>query len=170
MKYIGNIGPKIDVNLFYLDLDTKKISEEIIQQKLPRKVQDPLSTYFEDYPFEPLPNSETEKLFKTIKNQFKEYNVEMWVHMHHPLESTTIHHHGMDGLSFAFYAKVPQNSGIFVVMPAGNGGPSIPIPPIEGSLILFPSWVQHMVTKNLSKELRICISGNLHKKQNDFNC
>ena len=37
---------------------------------------------------------------------------------------------------------------------------SISIPPEDGILMLFPSWIKHKVNKNLSKDLRISISGN----------
>lgn len=167
MKYIGNIGPKFDINLFHLDFDNAKISKEILSETSPRLNNNPLNSNYEDTHLSPLPGSETEKVIHSIQSQFRDsYILEnYWSHIHKPLESTNTHSHLGSDLSFAYYVKVPKNSGMFVIDfgPLING-PRIPIPPIEGSLIIFPSWMPHLVTKNLSNDTRISISGNLKQK------
>tara|TARA_R110000803_G_scaffold7143_1_gene22993 strand:+ start:201 stop:707 length:507 start_codon:yes stop_codon:yes gene_type:complete len=167
MKYIGNIGPKLDINLFYLDFDTNKISKEVLSVGNQKLNNNPLSSNHEDTYLNPLQGSETEKLIESIKNQFSStYILESyWSHIHKPLESTNTHNHQGSDISFAYYVKVPKDSGMFVVdLGPSINGPRIPIPPIEGSLIVFPAWMPHLVTKNLSNDIRISISGNLRLK------
>ena len=170
MKFLGNIFPQsiINVDLFHLDFDTNKISEEILSSSVSRINQNPMNTSFEDTTLELTPGSETEKLINSIKSHFSSnYNLQAyWSHVHEPLESTNTHDHfsGAPGFSFSYYVKVPKDSGTFVVDLGGIRGPRISLNPIEGGLFLFPSWVPHLVTKNLSQEVRISISGNFIKK------
>ena len=58
MEYIKNIGPKIDIELYSLEFDTKQIAKEILSQPLTKLVEYPYHTSFEDDIFNPLPNSE----------------------------------------------------------------------------------------------------------------
>ena len=170
MKYIGNIGPKIDIQLYHLKLNNKKLTEEILSVN--KKINNsPLSTFFEDSEFNILPGTESELFFNQVNNFFKNiggYISRIWSHIHEPLESTNTHNHGIKGddpldLSWVYYVKVPTNSGQFVIDMGFSDGPRIPIFPVEGNLMIFPSWLPHMVTKNLSNTQRISISGNVER-------
>ena len=167
MNYIGEINIDFPISLFHLDLNTVLISKEILSQKPIRLSDNPSHTFYEDYKFNPLPNSESENFVKLINKYYGDrYNlVNIWSHIHKPLESTNTHTHIPSNLSFVYYIKVPKNSGKFVIDFTFINGPRIPISPVEGNLILFPSWLPHMVTKNLSKDIRISISGNLNIKK-----
>ena len=86
------------------------------------------------------------------------------------------HQHGNSTISGAYYVRAPKNSGDIVFYdprPAAvytypkainpnllnaqvNG-----ISPKEGALVLFPSYLDHSVNENLSKEERIVISFNI---------
>jgi uncharacterized protein (TIGR02466 family) len=86
------------------------------------------------------------------------------------------HIHG-DVFSGVFYLKAPEESGKLVLQnPAINRmwsgcalasqkneftGESIRIEPIEGNIILFPSYLPHSVETNNHDEARIAISFNL---------
>jgi len=169
MQYVGNIGPKIDIQLYNLKLNNRKLSEEILTSQSPRLSTDPVSSNFEDSKFNILPNSESETFQYTITQILQEENLklnEVWSHIHKPLESTNTHFHSSYSpfdFSFVYYVKVPTNSGVFVIDFTLISGFRKPIFPIEGNLLIFPSWLPHMVTKNLSNDTRISISGNISK-------
>jgi hypothetical protein len=61
------------------------------------------------------------------------------------------------------FIKVPAGAGklYFDFGPAGIST----VEPIEGMLVVFPAYIKHGVTKNLSDDLRISIAGDFRKKQ-----
>ena len=86
------------------------------------------------------------------------------------------HQHGNSTISGAYYVRAPKNSGDIVfydprpapvytypkalnpnLLNAQING----INPKEGALVLFPSYLDHSVNENLSKEERIVISFNI---------
>ena len=96
------------------------------------------------------------------------------------------HHHGNSDLSAAYYVSAKQDCGDIVFYdprPAPvfkhpiSRKPNIlnasinSIKPEEGLLVLFPSYLEHSVNQNLSKEKRIVISFNisLTNKNNESN-
>ena len=168
MHYVGNIGPKIDIQLYNLKLNNRKLSEEILSLNK-RLNTNPVSTSFEDTEFKVLPNSESETFQDILIQILQEKNlklIDIWSHIHKPLESTNTHFHKSYSpfdFSFVYYVKVPINSGVFVIDFTLISGFRKPILPIEGNLLIFPSWLPHMVTKNLSNDTRISISGNISK-------
>ena len=100
----------------------------------------------------------------------------MWAIINTGGSANTRHQHGNSTISGAYYVRAPKNSGDIVFYdprPAAvytypnalspnllnaqiNG-----ISPNEGSLVLFPSYLDHSVNKNLSNDERIVISFNL---------
>lgn len=86
-----------------------------------------------------------------------------WAQVHHPYESCELHDHlGDADMGFVFYVKVPVGAGK-LHFDFGSAGFSV-IEPIEGMLVVFPAYLKHGVTKNLSSEFRISIAGNFKKK------
>ena len=96
------------------------------------------------------------------------------------------HHHGNSDLSAAYYVKAPESCGDIVFYDPRPAPvfkhpiarkPNIlnasinSIKPEEGLLVLFPSYLEHSVNQNLSKEKRIVISFNisLTNKNNEGN-
>ena len=90
--------------------------------------------------------------------------------------SNARHHHGNSDISAAYYVRAPKNSGEIVFYdprpapvfshPISNDSNSLnatvnSVNPIEGSLVMFPSYLDHSVNPNLSKEERIVISFNI---------
>ena len=86
------------------------------------------------------------------------------------------HHHGNSALSAAYYVKAEQNAGNIVFFdprqanvfhhPASKEVNKInaevqSITPKAGTLVLFPSYLEHKVNSNLSNEDRIVISFNV---------
>jgi len=96
-------------------------------------------------------------------NGFKDFNI--------------MHKHPFSKLSGVFYVNVPKNSGdltfvndteieLFIknndIIEFNNYNSStFSVKPEENMLYFFPSWLNHFVKPNLSKEKRISISFNL---------
>jgi len=86
------------------------------------------------------------------------------------------HHHGNSALSAAYYVKAENNSGNIVFFdprqanvfhhPSAKkandlNGQIKSITPKAGTLVLFPSYLEHKVEENLSDEERIVVSFNV---------
>ena len=80
-------------------------------------------------------------------------------------------------LSAAYYVRAPENCGEIVFYdprpapvfshPLANNPNSLnamvnSIKPVEGALVLFPSYLEHSVNRNKSDEERIVISFNIN--------
>ena len=91
--------------------------------------------------------------------------------------SNSKHHHGNSELSAAYYVRAPQGSGDIVFYdprpapvfshPKSKGPNSLnamvnSIKPVEGGLVMFPSYLEHSVNENLSEKERVVISFNLN--------
>jgi uncharacterized protein (TIGR02466 family) len=114
-----------------------------------------------------------------LKNNFKISN--MWANVNGYKDYNLMHYHPNAVVSGVYYLKVPENSGnIFFVNPASQlietswdecieryttqNSPFVKVNPIEGQLILFPSWLQHGVEPNLNKKQnRVSLSFNISK-------
>lgn len=100
-------------------------------------------------------------------NQNKMVVTEMWGNVNRELCSNGAHTHGQD-LSGVFYLKAPVNSGRLILCnPAVRAdgrsfrASNYPITPEALACIFFPSWLEHYVEPNYSKEERISISFNM---------
>lgn len=136
------------------------LASEVVEQQT-RVSYDVNSCLFEDTIFKPKTSSEGEKFLNQIKSFFDQSNLTMdsyWSQIHQPLESTNLHHHGDYDIAFVYYVKVPEKSGnlIFELERLTHH-----ITPKVGEMIIFPAWIKHKVTKNMSNDIRISISGNL---------
>ena len=113
-------------------------------------------------------NWETEKQSIKISN--------MWAIINKGGSTNSRHQHGNSSISGAYYVRAPKNCGDIVFYdPRPAAVFSYPtaissnflnaqvngISPKEGGLILFPSYVDHSVNENLSKNERIVISFNI---------
>jgi uncharacterized protein (TIGR02466 family) len=101
-----------------------------------------------------------------------------WFNVNGKFAQNRIHHHSNSLLSGVYYLLVPEpeNSGnLFFIDPRSSAQQFIPpykertiwtassiVAPLKtGTLLLFPSWLQHGVSTNLSEYERISISFNL---------
>ena len=86
------------------------------------------------------------------------------------------HHHGNSAISAAYYVRAPKNSGdlVFydprpapVLFAPHSKEPNYlnamvnSVSPVEGALVLFPSYLDHSVNENISNDERIVISFNV---------
>ncbi len=101
---------------------------------------------------------------------------DMWAIINKGGAENSRHHHGNSAISAAYYVKAPKNCGDIVFYdprpapvyfhPKANKPNSLnamvnSITPVEGALILFPSYLDHSVNKNISEEERVVISFNI---------
>lgn len=160
-----------DITLFHVTahkfmlhgMDNAKLASEILQSQQ-RLSDNPTLTFFEDTVFDPQPESEGRKLLDLLSIKFTQYNLRIagqWSQIHQPLESTGLHHHRNDVTiyGFVYYVCVPANAGLLTF--EFENGALTTITPAEKELYMFPAWARHKVSKNLSREVRISVSGNL---------
>ena len=101
----------------------------------------------------------------------------MWAIVNKGGAANARHHHGNSDISAAYYVRAPINSGDIVFYdprpapvfshPKANNPNSLnamvnSINPVEGLLVLFPSYLDHSVNANMSDEERIVISFNIN--------
>jgi len=146
------------------DIDNIKLASEILAFPR-RKTTDAVSTMFEDTILNVYDGSEAKRVIDYITKYGDEHEMTLngyWSQIHNYLESTDIHHHGFVNFSWVYYVKVPKDSGklVFILDTKDDRAPKAVFEPKEGDLIIFPSYIQHKVTKNMNKEPRISISGD----------
>ena len=120
---------------------------------------------------------ELEKMLNNINEQyFLKYKNNLildqfWGHIHDKNHSTNLHHHATVNnlekspqVSGVYYVSVPKDAGVIVFQYPINQYISNRywIKPREGLFILFPSTLEHFVTRNKNTKERISISFNFH--------
>jgi len=160
-----------------LDLDNDAINEAVLLRKDMKLDDTPGNTLQED---SFLPESgECAKLIKEVDKViqakihplFRTYN--QWAHILEPKEQTMIHTHDSPNhpphLSWVYYSKTDSRCGSIVWQTTVHDKiVSIEETPKNGMLIVFPNWLPHFTKKNLSKDVRISISGNAKPVENDY--
>jgi Putative 2OG-Fe(II) oxygenase len=147
-------------------IDNKKLAEEVLQYINIRKSKDNNSGLSEDSLFEIPEGSEGLKLINIVNEIAKEkglVNVNQWGQIHRPLESTNTHHHGESPFAWTYYVQIPPGAGSITFSFLDRFRYSIP--PEDGTLIIFPGWMNHSVSKNIGDEIRISVAGNLEKEK-----
>lgn len=99
-----------------------------------------------------------------------------WANVNAPFEYNMRHNHAPNHLSGVYYVRVPENSGNIRffderrtktvtepddAFPTDLSNSSHTFNPVEGMLLLFPSWLDHLVGQNRSDEPRVSISFNI---------
>ena len=105
--------------------------------------------------------------------------VNMWANINKFRDFNKAHLHPNSDWSFAYYVKVTEDSGGIVFCDprvrrvmrvqddilidySNDSQHSIyTVNPLNGQLIIFPSYLEHYVEPNLTQETRISISGNI---------
>jgi len=158
-------------------VDNKKLKEIILKNPKPstEDIKNPnyIITRYEDTLF-PM-NPELKKILDHINAQFsyvhkKELKLSsFWAHIHEKNMSTVTHNHaekddyeGAIYVSGVYYVQVPKKSGHLVLLYPYNKyvTKTCPVMPSTGEFFLFPSTMDHYVTRNLSDDLRISVSFN----------
>ena len=182
MSYIeGKFSPIVLVGMSRHNLlgevDNEQIKKDAIEKsdnKLDFNAMDPS---VEDVVLPKTPASKLllEKIDNVIQsiNPYLLMGDEAWTHLVEPEQSTMFHTHqdpGPAGLSFVYWANFPKNSGDFVaIVQVDTFRHFHKVIPNEGDLIIFPTYIPHTTSRNLSKERRISISGNYYPPLNKLN-
>ena len=100
----------------------------------------------------------------------------MWAIINKERAFNERHHHGNSSLSAAYYVKAEKNAGDLIFFdprqanvfhhPSSKEANSLncqvqSVTPKAGTLVLFPSYLEHKVAENLSNEERIVVSFNV---------
>ena len=97
----------------------------------------------------------------------KIYNTSYWGHIHEKNMSTNTHNHKGSYVSAVVYAQTPENCGQIVFLPKLNPYESSTYKRSyvaeKGTYLMFPSYLDHFVTRNNSNDLRISMSLNFDK-------
>jgi|TARA_R110002020_G_C16138977_1_gene761758 hypothetical protein len=155
-------------------VDNKKFREIILKHPKPI-IKDP-AYFVEDDSSSDFPmNPEFEKVLNHISAQFTYVHhkklklLNFWGHVNEKNMSTVTHNHiekedyeGDHHLSGTYYVQVPPKSGHLVLLYPYNSYVThkFPIMPKPGEFFLFPSTLDHHVTRNRSNEVRISVSFN----------
>lgn len=121
-------------------------------------------------------SKEFDKIISGIQSQFQQqYNqklilTEYWSQVHGKNESTNLHDHvdcfdikNSPVYSGVYYVQVPKNSGKIVFQYPINKYNQYQrywFETLQGDFLIFPSTLDHFVTKNESNDYRIAISFN----------
>jgi len=141
------------------------------------------SNFVDDLPqMQPLVNEINNRLeqLRNVVNFIDEVVLKiesMWININHRYSYNSLHIHPNSYISGVYYVKTPENSGELVLRNPSNiqsmftpssviksfnefNSSKWTISPEVGKLVLFPSWIEHEVTQNLSNEDRISVAFN----------
>jgi uncharacterized protein (TIGR02466 family) len=108
------------------------------------------------------------------KDELK-FSLSAWANVHNPGGYNVLHTHPGCVMSGSFYLSLPEGSGPLIFDdprpgiqhnmhlfngPYPNACMPFVVEPRVGQLIVFPSWLGHLVEPHLSKINRICIAMN----------
>ena len=101
----------------------------------------------------------------------KEFNISMWININNKGDWNIYHDHMGVHLSGVYYVKVPKDSGEIIFKDPRKGSdlehigglhpPNMPLVPQAGVLLMFPAFLEHMVSPSQSDEDRISIAYNV---------
>ncbi len=138
----------------------------------------------EDVQFTDLISFVRQKLLKVALHnnyidELKFVIVNMWANINEHRDFNKAHLHPNSDWSFAYYVKVTEDSGgivfcdprvrrvmrvqddILIDYSNGSQHSIYTVNPLNGKLVIFPSYLEHYVEPNLTQETRISISGNI---------
>ena len=164
---------KIDImkGMVNVDLDSlSKILLDNYDNKFDCEIE---STYFEDSICPP--NEIVDDIIQQIQIDFNAATGEKitplnyWGHIHEKNMSTNMHNHNDTYVSAVVYVDVPEGSGSIVFRPKlnqyDNSAYSSKFNPEKGVYYVFPGYLDHFVTRNMSDQLRISLSINFKRDE-----
>ena len=156
-------------------LNLDGLVDDILKLKSYRLDDNPVNSHYEDTrcPESPVVQEIVKELAEAFKGvtQLDLILLDCWSHIHEKNMSTNQHSHYPADVSAVYYVKVPEGSGQLIFHPSAN--PYHPgrnaFKPEEKTFILFPSFVDHSVTRNQSDETRISLSFNFKIQDRNSN-
>ena len=164
---------KIDIMKGMVDADLNSLSKILLDNYHNKFECEIESTYFEDSICPP--NDIVDDIIEQIQIDFNAATGEKitplnyWGHIHEKNMSTNMHNHNDTYVSAVVYVEVPEGSGSIVFRPRlnqyDNSSYSSKFQPERGVYYIFPGYLDHFVTRNMSNELRISLSINFKKDE-----
>ena len=164
---------KIDIMKGMVDADLNSLSKILLDNYHNKFECEVESTYFEDSICPP--NDIVDDIIEQIQIDFNAATGEKitplnyWGHIHEKNMSTNMHNHNDTYVSAVVYVEVPEGSGGIVFRPRlnqyDNSAYSSKFQPERGVYYIFPGYLDHFVTRNMSNELRISLSINFKKDE-----
>ena len=164
---------KIDLLKGKVDSDLDSLSK-ILLDNYHNKFEGGIESTFSEDSVCP-PNKIVDDIIKQMKVDFQAATGEKisplsyWGHIHEKNMSTNMHNHYDTYVSAVVYLKVPKGSGSIVFLPKfnqyNNSAYKSKFVPEKGTYYMFPGYLDHFVTRNLSNELRISLSINFKKDE-----
>jgi len=125
--------------------------------------------------FQPLRNLIIHIIEKELNFKAKKFEFDaMWCNVNYKNDFNMIHSHGHFDFSGVYYVKAPKNCGqIFFRDPRPaaitsdfltkqfNGGEMFKVEPETSRLLIFPSYLDHLVLPSKTKDDRVSISWNI---------
>lgn len=150
-------------------IDNDAVADQVLAHQEKRFVDDPRQSTYEDSPLPDTPQvraltDQVTALIHEIDSRLQPSP--FWAHILQPGESTMYHTHGMGnlpglGLSWVYYACVPENSGDLVFICQLNDDRVFHgVQPRVGRLVIFPASMPHMTERHAGEGPRVSVSGN----------
>ena len=161
---------RIDLLKGKTNVDLEALAK-ILLDNYDNKFDQDIGFYYEDSVCPP--NKYVDTLVEEIKTDFyaaTEEKIEpttFWGHIHEKNMSTSLHNHDKAYVSAVVYVKIPEGSGDIMFFPQfnqyDNAAYASKFKPEEGIYYIFPGFLNHAVTRNMSEEKRISLSFNFKK-------
>jgi uncharacterized protein (TIGR02466 family) len=96
--------------------------------------------------------------------------IESWTNINDPGSSNLLHTHKLFNYSAIYYVQAEGTGDIVFLNPAnldlscsyeGPGVARMHYPAKDGTILMWPSWMPHEVTRNESDKQRVCIAFNI---------
>lgn len=159
-----------DLQSYTLDIVEKNISNFVLKWDCPTLSYDINDNYLKSFL---KPNIEEYYKSWEFINHIPKLNIkELWINLSKKDSFQEVHRHPNSDFSGVIYIQSNKDSGnLNLVNPMETEINLLPktktysdlylIPPLEGLLVIFPSWLSHYVSKNKSPQNRISISFNI---------
>ena len=153
--------------------DVDKLAKLLLQNESVRISDDIYHTEYEDSrcPPHPIVDEIINEIRETVLSTWgKRISLDTisgygyWGHIHHKNMSTNTHHHSPSHLSAVVYLSVPKGSGNIVFYPTNKISDHYYwFPPEKRKILIFPSWIPHMVTRHAGDKPRVSLSLNFRE-------
>ena len=152
---------KLEVLRGYTKANLDRLLQVIVQNDYKKLHSDPTSSINEDSycPDSTIVDTIIDDMQK-VYSKGRLSLIRKWGHIHEKNMSTSRHHHGDSDVAAVTYLSVPKGSGVIQFYPNPLDDYRYSIIPKKGMFLLFPGWIPHSVSRNLSNETRVSISFN----------
>tara|TARA_R100000030_G_C3183206_1_gene106410 strand:- start:42 stop:548 length:507 start_codon:yes stop_codon:yes gene_type:complete len=151
---------QLEVVCGYTKANVDRLLQVVLQNASKKLTSDPSASHYED---SYCPDSAiVDRIVSDMQEVYPKGRLSLinkWGHIHEKNMSTNTHSHGVD-VSAVTYLSAPKGSGLIHFSPNPLHDYYCSIAPKKGMFLIFPGWIPHSVSRNLSNEKRVSISFN----------